>query len=183
MRTLVTLSTCFCVLSLARLGAAEEETRSTTSADAREPDETLALAVGAATELLPFAAGVSLMATTTSRNLTLDGLFLGEAGFVAAPVVAHGVVGEWGRGLRFAVLPAIGASFLAGLVVARPSIVTSGLSTGLQYAFVLSIGESLFTSSLGVLDVTGATARQKQRLHVVPFTEPHGGGLHLVGTW
>lgn len=182
MRSFVVALTCLSVVSLSFRARADE---ASVDPAADEPPVGLGLALGSATALVPFATGVTIMVTTESRDVTLGGLFVGEAGLVLAPLVGHGAVGEWTRGLRFALYPAIGATFLAGLVVARPSIVTSGLSTPLQYAFVLGVGETLFASSIGVWDVTGAKARHDKAttVHVVPYTGKGEAGLRLAGTF
>jgi hypothetical protein len=145
----------------------------------------LGFAVGSATAFVPFATGVTLMVTSSHRAATLGGLFLGEAGLIAAPFVGHAVVGEWKRGLRFAAYPALGAALLGGLALARPSIVSSSLSTPLQYAFVFALGESIFSSALGVCDVTGATARRSKalELHLVPYAAHTNAGVSLAGAW
>src|SRR5258708_31312543 len=81
-------------------------------ARAAEPDPALALLAGAAPAFAGFVVGSTVMATSNgdaARNNT--GWFAIEGGFAVAPLAAHAVVGEWGRGAAFAATP---TAMLAG---------------------------------------------------------------------
>jgi hypothetical protein len=126
------------------------------------------------------------MTTSEGRGGRNVGLLLAEGGLVAAPLVAHGVAGEWRRGLTFAALPAIAAAGLDALLLARPSVVTAGASKEVQYAFVITLGATVFASAVGCLDVLGAPARRKKSkaaLMVIPHAGAGQIGATLVRSW
>src|ERR1700729_2640881 len=77
------------------------------SAHADEPDGTLAAFAGAATNLAGFIVGGAVLATGHRYAVPNNAGWLSiQGGFVLAPFVAHGVVGEWGRGALFSAIPA-----------------------------------------------------------------------------
>src|SRR5438128_1417502 len=105
--------------------AMSAEARAADAADA--PDEGAALFAGAATALVPFAVGTTMLAAANDTGQRNGGAIVAQAGLAFAPLVAHGVVSEWGRGLAFSAVPAactVGSSVLLSV---RPATISAGV--------------------------------------------------------
>ena len=146
----------------------------------REPPAALALVVGAVTAIVPFAIGGTLMATGGDQTTRNVGAMITEGGFALAPITAHGVVSEWGRGLAFAALPIAGTGAMGTLIGIRPDAVEGG-ALGTNYAFVIILLGTIMTSTVGVVDVLFAPERAKDHLRLTPVVGRGVVGLGLGG--
>ncbi len=151
-------------------------------ARADEPDTALGVLTGASVFVLGFGAGATLLATSGEKNPSQDnaGWLTMESGFVVAPLVSHGVVGEWTRGLAFSAVPvgALGGS--AGLFADRPRTVRHGVLSEQRVLWAL-FGAALFTGAAGVVDVAFAGERAHS-LTIAPAVGAGRYGLEVGGT-
>lgn len=138
-----------------------------------------ALVAGAGATLLPFVVGAGLAAGGADLTTKNAGVVMANGSFVLGPIVAHAVVGEWGRGLAFAGVPAAGTAVNAVLLAAEPQTVFGdfGPAPELTVVFVASS----FVSAVGVVDA--AFAGERARAHLVPRVGPKGGGVELAVAW
>jgi hypothetical protein len=145
------------------------------------PDPALALITGAGTDLAGIVIGGALVATSHGHDeQTNAGWLTMEGSFALAPLAAHGVVGEWGRGAWFTAVPlgAVGGTAtLFGLV---PGAVEGGSlpQQRLMWAFFV-IG--LFGSAVGVVDSVFAPDRARS-FTVAPSIGKDLRGLQIGGT-
>ena len=152
------------------------------------PRPLLALAAGAATSFVSFAAGTTFLARAETRTGRNRGLLLGQGGLAFSPFIAHAVVGEFGRGALFSIVPALGEIGMAALVAKAPDIVTTGEASQ-QFAFIALLAVTVLASGAGVVDVAyaddrAAAARKKsalEHLHVAPIFGRGLGGLSVGG--
>src|SRR5579859_4827424 len=91
------------------------------------PDPTAAFLAGAGTSFAAILGGSTIMAIG-NRNVTSDnvGWLTMLGGFIATPVVAHGVEGEWLRGFAYAIVPAAMTAGTGALFAVVPGTVDSG---------------------------------------------------------
>lgn len=159
-------------------------------ASADEPDDSRA--IGA------FAAGAGLMLGSAAAGLTVEGadvhrvgkdyaIASAQAGMMLAPILAHGIVDEWERGLWFSIPGAAG--FLGSTVIfaAIPDIVKRGPPI-VQYALSGTLTLSIFGNTIGVLDAMFAGHRARARAAASKSSAfsirlaPTFGGAMLMGT-
>ena len=146
-----------------------------------DPPVAAAFVTGAAAQLLPLGIGATLIATSEGRPTRNAGLYVIESGFIVAPLVAHGVVGEWKRGALFALAPAVTALGMATLIQTNPDVITAGKLPP-QYFFVGIFIATMVTSTFGVLDALGTTERASLRgLTIAPMAGRSELGLTLGG--
>jgi hypothetical protein len=154
------------------------------------PDVGLALLTGSATAVAGFAAGGILLGTSGDRNGPNNAGWLAiQTGFTLAPLTAHAVVGEWGRGALFASVPAAMWGGSAAMMAYAPDIVAGGT---LEQQRILwgFFGVAFVSSVVGVVDVTFAGRRWKANagaasthgLRLAPLATAGGTGLVLGGT-
>jgi hypothetical protein len=156
------------------------------SARAAEPDTGLAFASAAAFDAAGFIVGGALLGSSASgasgdgqRSL---GWLAVQAGFTLSPLAAHGVVGEWDRGVAFAAIPAGTLSGTAAYLRTKTDGVehnTLGESRVLWGLF----STGLAVSTAGAIDVLFAASRQRDRtITVWPTLGAGQVGLCIQGT-
>jgi hypothetical protein len=110
---------------------------------------------------------------------------------VLAPLAAHAVVGEWGRGALFAAPPAAMWTGSAILAEYAPNVVAHG-TLEQQRVLWAFFGVGFFASAVGVVDAAFADRRAKPGehgrgglgrvlVHVAPMAMAHGAGLSVQG--
>jgi hypothetical protein len=159
-----------------------------------EPNVALALVAGAATALIPMALGVSHLAaqspaTDGPRNV---GFAVSGVGPALAPIVAHAVLGEYGRAALFGALPVAAEISLCAYVAAMPDSVFHG-TMGSSLGFGLLYTADLLGAAVGMVDVM--MARERARLErrrgpdllggvtVAPRVGRDQAGIVLGGVW
>ncbi len=154
---------------------------SPSDAHAAAPDPALALFSAASIQLLGFVVGGALLATSQSdsgRNnagwLTIEG------GFTLAPLAAHGVANEWGRGALFAAVPAAALGTTAGLFASDPGAVERGGLPEQRWMWGL-FGVGLMASVAGVVDAMLASGRVPA-VRIEPAVAMGQLGLRIGGT-
>jgi hypothetical protein len=117
-----------------------------------------ALVTGVATAGASLAYGGFLLTSGHSLDAKHDGLYVMSLGLTLAPVVAHGVAGEWARGTLFAIVPAIGGIGMAMLLAKRPDAPIKGKQKS-QRIYPVLITISAVGSAVGVFDAALADER------------------------
>jgi hypothetical protein len=156
-------------------------------ARAEEPDPSVGVVVGAATLVAGFTVGGALMGTTahatpagdrpsdTPRNTA--GWFTMETGFVLAPLLAHGIEGEWARGGVVAAIPAATLVATIPIFLQTPGAVSQ--ATIPQERWMLGLFCAGMAVSIGgIVDAAFAPGRS---LHLAPSIGPGTAGLVLGG--
>jgi hypothetical protein len=150
-------------------------------ANAEEPDSALGLFVGATTFVVGFGIGGAVTATATDRDGAQNtaGWFTMQGTFIAAPIVGHAVVHEWGRGLWFAAVPAaaLGGS---SAVIAVDSQAVRHAQIGEQRLLWGLFSLGLVAGAAGVVDVAFAEERA-QRLSITPTVGSGFYGIDVRG--
>jgi hypothetical protein len=147
-------------------------------ARADEPDPVVGVASGAGIQTLGFAIGAMLLGTS-HRAASQDnaGFLTIEAGLALAPLVAHGAVGEWGRGAAFTAIPA-GTMAATGVFLAyEPGAVENGPIEQQRVLWSL-LGAGILSSFAGVVDA--AFARQRSVI-VTPTLGAGSAGIAVMG--
>jgi hypothetical protein len=159
---------------------ATEPARAEQAATRAEPDTGLAFLSGASILVLGLGVGASLIASNAGRATDNTGWMVMQSGFAAAPLVAHGVVGEWGRGLLFA-SPSLAttAGTAAVFAVDGKAVRHSVLSEQRVLWSIFAVG--LFASGYGVVDSAFADTRAR-RLVVTPIAGAGFAGIDVEGT-
>ncbi len=148
-------------------------------ADDAAPDGALALVTGAVTVFAGAAVGGTLIATGTGNaRPTEAGWLTIQAGFAAAPFTSHAVVGEWGRGAVFSVLPTI-AALCSAPVFASDGFAVDHESIETERLMWWTVAAGVVTGTVGVVDAAFAPGRA---VHVAPVVGPGTAGLALGGT-
>ncbi|MDB5212972.1 MAG: hypothetical protein JWO86_899 [Myxococcaceae bacterium] len=155
------------------------------------PQATTSLLVGAGIATASFGTGMTMTGTSGDGFVQNAGIVTAQSGLVVAPFVAHGVAGEWKRGLLFALPPLateIGMAVLIG--VWGESLVTLA-PLGTQYLYSALFTGSVFFSAIGIVDsafagdraaaATRAPAPASARAWVLPAFDRNGVGLKVGG--
>jgi hypothetical protein len=149
---------CACSLFSGHAAAADEETR-----DAElETRTTAAFVAGTALATIPFAIGATITSSSHEIETNNAGVITMQSGLLVAPLVAHGIVDEWGRGAIFSILPALSEAGMITVLATTPKAVTHTTLETQRYFYFLITG-SLVGGSIGVIDALRAPARERAR--------------------
>jgi hypothetical protein len=140
-----------------------------------------ALASAGAIDVTGFIVGGTLLARGNGDSRRDNaGWITIESGFVLAPLVAHGVSGEWGRGLWFAAVPLATLAVTTALFQIEPDTVESGTLPQQRWMWAM-FGTGLFSSAVGVVDALFAPDRART-IVVRPSLSREQVGLQIGGT-
>src|SRR5579859_55751 len=150
------------------------------------PDPVAALLVGGATIFAGFTAGATIIATGSDLGSPSDaaarqtqiGWWVMEGGFALAPLTAHAVVGEWGRGALFSAVPTLTGLGTIPVFLEQPAAVEHGTLEEQRVMYVL-YGVGLVGAVVGVVDAAFAPGRRA--VHVAPMVGSGRAGLVLGG--
>ena len=149
-------------------------------ARAEEPNTGAAFLTGASVFFASMGVG-GLLLTAKSGDHSIEnaGWLTAESGFTAAPILAHGIVGEWARGLVFAAPPAISVGATATLFGIQPDAIENGKlpKQRILWSF-FCVG--LFSSAAGVVDAAFAD-RRVHSVVVAPSVGAGSFGLEVGG--
>jgi hypothetical protein len=167
---------------LCALAAIVAQVLASSPSRAEKPEPAIAFLTGASVLLAGFAAGGLLLGTSPSDDArTSAGWVAIEAGFVLAPLVSHGVEGEWARGAAFAAPPAAMLAGTAVIIGVDPSGIDHGrIGARLPAWSFLTVG--LVTGIAGVIDSAFADTRARsvsRAFLVTPTAAPGQLGLRL----
>jgi hypothetical protein len=147
------------------------------SSDAGASPGTTALVTGIAVAGASLAYGGTLLTTGRGLAVKRDGLLVMDTGLTLAPLIAHGVTGEWGRGALFTLAPAAGEIGMALLLAAQPQAPVVGKHKS-QRIYPILITVSVLGSALGIFDAALADERLP---HVALAAGDGGFGAELSG--
>lgn len=156
------------------------------SARADEPDTAVALAVAAALDTAGFIIGGAVIGTSPANGAGDAQRSFGwlgiQLGYTLSPLLAHGVVDEWGRGALFAAVPAAALGGTAAFYRTR----TDGVefSTLEDQRVIWSFFTAgVLASAAGAIDVLFAGGRRHSTtLALRPLLGPSQAGVDVEGT-
>jgi len=142
----------------------------------------LAAALGAVTALAPLGVGTLMMARGHDLGVRNAGVFVAQSGFVVGPILAHGALGEWGRGALFALPPLAAQVGMVPVFASYPDVQRRS-PIGVQYLYAGFWTLSVFSGAAGVLDVLRSRAPRERagRVHVSPLVAPGLAGAQVGG--
>jgi hypothetical protein len=150
-------------------------------ASAEEPNAGFGFFTGTSVLVAGFGIGGVLLATSGARYKQDNAGWLAiESGFALAPVAAHGVTGEWVRGLAFAATPAAMTVGSGTVFAVDPHAVRHGQLTEQRILWSL-FSVALFSGAVGVVDAAFADTRAKG-ITVSPSVGAGSFGLDVGGT-
>jgi hypothetical protein len=151
------------------------------TARADPPDPTTGLVAGAAVLVASFTVGATFLATAEGDNGPSNaGWMIMQSGFALAPLAAHGVLGEWGRGLAFSALPTATTAGTLALFEAQPGTILHGSLPQQRFLWGL-FGVGLASSVVGIVDATLAAPRIGP-VAIAPAIGPGHLGIELGGS-
>ena len=103
-----------------------------------------------------------------------------QSSFAVAPLAAHGVVGEWGRGLLYASPPLATTAGTATLFAVDSNAVRHSNLTEQRILWSLFV-VGLFSSAYGIVDTAFADSRAR-RVVVTPVMGRGIAGIDIRGT-
>jgi hypothetical protein len=175
------------VASITSVARAEE-----TAAPVREPDTAAAFIAGASMIVVGLGVGASLIGGNAgnagkcvsggqcTNSLDVAGWMVMQSGFAAAPIVAHGITGEWGRGLLFGSVPLATPAGSATVFAIDPTAVRHSALPEQRVLWSLFV-VGLFSSAYGVVDALSADERAR-RVVVTPTFGRGAAGIDVEGT-
>lgn len=173
--------------SITSVARAEE-----TAVPERQPDTAAAFIAGASVIVAGLGVGASLIGSNggsggkcvsggeCTKGLDNAGWMVMQSSFAAAPIVAHGITGEWGRGLLFASVPLATTAGSATVFAVDPSAVRHSALPEQRILWSLFV-VGLFSSAYGVVDTLSADARAR-RVVVTPVVGRGVAGIDVEGT-
>jgi len=131
-----------------------------------------------------FAAGGWLLAGTQDLRRINAGLAVIGGGLTLAPLFAHGIEGEWGRGAWFALPPALaGAGMVALLAVVPRAPVRGRASTHTVVLFPAVLSLELLGSGVGIVDAALVDERQRLPVSLRGLGSRDYAGIEMGGQW
>ena len=159
-------------------------TTPTSTAYADPPDRGAALVVGAAVLVVGFAVGGMVIATGNSRDVQANaGWITMQSTFAVAPIVAHGIAGDWARGFAWAAAPAATTAGAAGLFAYDKGTIFHGSLPEQRWLWGL-FGVGLAGGTAGLVDVV-LEGKHGRTLALVPAVAPGARrpGAAYGGRW
>ena len=145
-----------------------------------EPDTTAAFVAGTSVLVAGLGLGASLIGSNGGRPMDITGWMVMQSGFAAAPIVAHGITEEWGRGLLFGSVPLATTAGTATVLAIDPNAVRHSALPEQRVLWSLFV-VGLFSSAYGVVDALSADERAR-RLVVTPVVGRGTAGIDVEGT-
>jgi hypothetical protein len=144
------------------------------------PDTTAAFVAGTSVFVVGLGLGASLIGSNGGRPMDITGWMVMQSGFAAAPIVAHGITEEWGRGLLFGSVPLATTAGTATVFAIDPNAVRHSALPEQRLLWSLFV-VGLFSSAYGVVDALSADERARQ-LVVTPVVGRGAAGIYVEGT-
>lgn len=123
-------------------------------------DAAVALAVGGGVQLLTLGTGSVMVVRSSDRTVKNVGFLGAQVGMMLAPLAAHAVVGETGRGIWFSLPLLVPVVTTATTMAFAPDLIKHA-DAGVQYVSYLSFMLSIVGGTIGVLDAVRAGERRK----------------------
>ena len=117
------------------------------------------------------------------------GIVIAQSGLVLAPFAAHGVAGEWKRGLFFSLPPLATEIGMLLLIDQWGEKLVTLAPLGTQYLYSALFTGSVLFSAIGIVDAAFAGQRNRAtapppapaRAWVAPMFDRNGGGIKVGG--
>jgi hypothetical protein len=180
-RALALACACVCAVSAAPARADDGEG----PASGSDPRTTRAFFAGVVLELAPFAVGGMMIADSGNRTVRRASVYVSTTGFTLAPLVAHGLEGEWGRGAVFASVPfACGVGLAVLMQQPDGDVLTEEGTKTTRIPFWIMASSALAASAAGVIDAALAPGRSRAHgLYFAPSRVPSGVAMNVGGTF
>jgi hypothetical protein len=157
-----------------------------------DPQATTSLLVGAGIATVSFGAGMTMTGTSGDGFVQNAGIVIAESGLVLAPLAAHGVAGEWKRGLLFALPPLATEIGMLILINQWGDQLVTLAPLGTQYLYSALFTGSVLFSAIGIVDAAFAGSRTSASTAPAPASAPssawiapmfdrNGGGINVGG--
>jgi hypothetical protein len=151
------------------------------TARAQTAEAAPAFATGASLFVAGFLVGGTVLGTSPgSAARDNAGWLTIEGGFTIAPLAAHAIVGEWGRGLVFSALPAAATAVTAALFAHHPGTIEHG-ELAEQRVMWAAFGVGLLVSAAGIVDAAIVRTRPTAAVSIAPLVGADRVGLRIVG--
>jgi hypothetical protein len=118
--------------------------------------------LGTAIALIPSTIGGAIVARGPTQGTKNVGFVFAGTGFIVAPMFAHGINGEWGRGALFCIPSLASEIGMTSIVSLKPDAVFDGTTLS-RTTFVGLFTVDIFTSALGIVDA--ALIQDRRRGH------------------
>lgn len=154
------------------------------------PQATTSLLVGASIATVSFGTGMTLTGTSGDGLVQNAGIVIAQSGLVLAPFVAHGVAGEWKRGLFFALPPLATEVGMLFLIDQWGERLVTLAPLGTQYLYSALFTGSVLFSAIGIVDAAFAgdraaaarpAAAAAASAWVAPAFDRNGFGIKVGG--
>ena len=154
-----------------------------------DPQATTSLLVGAGIATVSFGTGMTMTGTSGDGFVQNAGIVIAQSGLVLAPFAAHGVAGEWTRGLFFSLPPLATEIAMLFLIDHWGEQLVTLAPLGTQYLYSALFTGSVLFSAIGIVDAAFAGQRARStappparaRAWVAPMFDRNGGGLEVGG--
>lgn len=154
-----------------------------------DPQATTSLLVGAGVATISFGTGMTMTGTSGDGFVQNAGIVIAETGLVLAPIAAHGVAGEWKRGLLFALPPLATEIGMLVLIDNWGEKLVTLAPLGTQYLYSALFTGTVLFSAIGIVDAAFAGNRARAnspppapaRAWVAPMFDRSGGGIKVGG--
>jgi hypothetical protein len=168
---------------LALAGLAHASVALAEDPDALDGRTATTLMVGGALAFVPLAIGGTMVANTSDATVRRASVYVSSAGFTVAPLVAHGLMGEWGRGSAFAALPlACGVGLAILMQEPKGDVLSELATTSTRVPFWAMASTELAVAVFGIVDAALAPDRARRRaIYLVPGPVRSGAGISLGG--
>lgn len=143
------------------------------------PDTAAAFIAGTAVLVAGVGVGATIIAGNDGKTSDIGGWMVMQSGFAVAPLVAHGITGEWGRGLVFGSVPLATTAGTATVFALDSNAVRHSDLPQQRILWSLFV-VGLFSSAYGVVDSIGADDRAR-RLVVAPVVGRGIAGIDVEG--
>ena len=140
--------------------AQADATADPTARNEQTDDAAVALAAGGGVQLLSLGTGAVMVARGSDRSIKNAGFLGAQVGMVFAPLAAHAVVGETGRGLWFSLPLLVPVATTSVTMALAPNLIKRA-DAGVQYVSYLSFMLSIVGGTIGVLDAVRVGERRK----------------------
>jgi hypothetical protein len=149
---------------------------------------TTSLLVGAGIATVSFGTGMTMTGTSGDGFVQNAGIVIAESGLVLAPLAAHGVAGEWKRGLLFALPPLATEIGMLILIDQWGEQLVTLAPLGTQYLYSALFTGSVLFSAIGIVDsafassrASASTPRAAGSAWIAPMFDRNGGGIKVGG--
>jgi hypothetical protein len=154
-----------------------------------DPQATTSLLVGAGIATVSFGTGMTMTGTSGDGFVQNTGIVIAQSGLVLAPFAAHGVAGEWKRGLFFSLPPLATEIGMLLLIDQWGEKLVTLAPLGTQYLYSALFTGSVLFSAIGIVDAAFAGQRNRAtapppapaRAWVAPMFDRNGGGIKVGG--